>query len=240
MLNIDKVYLRFATTTRTHFQGQKAKRVTDPISCTTTLMLAGKPAETKRADKLPRREEWRPVEGYEGLYEVSNRGRIKSVAKTIKRGGRVVCHQASDRILKPKHKPNGYLQAWLYDRDGIVKAHYVHRLVAQAFIQNPYGLPQVNHRDGNRENNRLSNLEWASGSYNVSMAKHGKKEKHTRKIVIQLDEKGKLLGAFNTIAEAARALKVSETAVRYYIEGKLGKKCGYRLKYMNIDYPVNM
>lgn len=240
MLDINNIYLRFATTTSTHFQGQKAKRVTDPISCTTTLMVAGKPAETKRADKLPRREEWRPVEGYEGLYEVSNRGRIKSVAKKIKRNGRVVCHQATDRILKPKHKPNGYLQAWLYDENGKVKAFYVHRLVAQAFIQNPYGLPQVNHRDGNRENNRLGNLEWCSGSYNVASAKHGKKEKHTRKVVIQLNDKGHLLGAFDSISEAARALKVSETAVRYYLEGKLGKNLGYQLKYMGFDYPVNM
>lgn len=93
-------------------------------------------------------EQWRPVEGYEELYAVSNFGRVKS----LKFG--------KEKIMKP-NKVKGYLQVHL-SRNGKVEYFYVHRLVATAFIPNPEGLPEINHKDENPSNNVVTNIEWAS------------------------------------------------------------------------------
>lgn len=96
-------------------------------------------------------EIWRSVKDYEGLYEVSNLGRVRNC-----RTGRVL------RLWKDKY---GYLLVGLH-KDGVRKHCLVHRLVAQAFLPNPNNLPQVNHKDENKENNRVENLEWCDGFYN--------------------------------------------------------------------------
>lgn len=96
-------------------------------------------------------EIWRPIEGYEGLYEVSSYGRIRSLMKSI--------------ILRPKKEPSGYLRCNLYLNKNM-KTVSIHRLVAQAFIPNPDNLPQVNHMDEDKTNNRVDNLEWCDSKYN--------------------------------------------------------------------------
>ena len=98
-------------------------------------------------------EIWQPVEGYEGLYEVSNLGRVKS----LKYG--------KEKILKSWNNGKGYLFVSLC-RNGKMKHFKVHRLVSTAFIPNPEGLPEINHIDENKSNNCLSNLEWCSHKYN--------------------------------------------------------------------------
>ena len=80
-------------------------------------------------------EKWRPVVGYEGLYEVSNLGRVRRI-----------------RIVEPTKKKHGYMQISLVGKDGVRRSHRLHRIVATAFIPNPEGKPQVNHRDENPEN----------------------------------------------------------------------------------------
>lgn len=102
-------------------------------------------------------EQWRPVKGYEGLYEVSNLGRVKSL--NYHRTG-------VEKILKPSNVGNGYLFVHL-SRNGKHKFFLVHRLVAIAFIPNPKGLPEVNHIDEIKTNNCVENLEWASRWYNM-------------------------------------------------------------------------
>ena len=97
-------------------------------------------------------EEWRPVKGYEGLYEVSNMGRVKSL------------HASQEIILKQGEYPNGYMGANL-SKDGTANMKLVHRLVAIAFIQNPNNYEEVNHKDGNKKNNTVDNLEWCTRSY---------------------------------------------------------------------------
>lgn len=107
-------------------------------------------------------EEWRPIEGYEGLYEVSNTGQVRSLDKydSMNRFLR-------GRILRLFTDGLGYLRAQLYSNSKR-KSFLVHRLVAQAFIQNPDNLPQVNHRDENPSNDNVDNLEWCDGKYNVN------------------------------------------------------------------------
>ena len=110
-------------------------------------------------------EIWKPIKGYEGLYEVSNLGRIKSLKRLVKKwdGYRIV----SEKILTPRVNNRGYLRINLC-KDGITKTFSPHRLVAEAFIPNPDNLPCVNHKDENPLNNVVSNLEWCTYSYNNS------------------------------------------------------------------------
>ena len=107
-------------------------------------------------------EIWKPIEGYEGLYEVSNTGRVRSLDKydSMNRFLR-------GRILRLFTDGLGYLRAQLYSNSKR-KSFLVHRLVAQAFIPNPDNLPQVNHRDENPSNDNVDNLEWCDGKYNVN------------------------------------------------------------------------
>lgn len=105
-------------------------------------------------------EEWRPVVGYEGLYEVSNTGRVRSVDRYVKTCyGSYRLHKG--KVLSPGIRPDGYLVVSLQYR-----MFRVHRLVAQAFLPNPDNLPQVNHRDENPGNNNVDNLEWCTAKYN--------------------------------------------------------------------------
>lgn len=95
-------------------------------------------------------EEWKNVIGYEGLYEVSNIGNVRNVRRNT---------------LLRLSKTKGYIQVYLY-KNGVKTGLKVHRLVAEAFIPNPDNLPQVNHKDENKMNNRVENLEWCTAKYN--------------------------------------------------------------------------
>lgn len=115
-------------------------------------------------------EQWIDIEDYEGKYQVSNEGRVKSLNYN---------HTGKEHILKHAAKSDGYLQVILY-KDNNRKAHLVHRLVASAFIDNPENLPQVNHKDEDKTNNFVfvnedgsvdyekSNLEWCTHEYNIN------------------------------------------------------------------------
>ena len=111
-------------------------------------------------------EIWRPIVGYEGLYEVSSYGRVRSLDRYVK------CDYEKYRlhkgkVLSPGKDKDGYLSVVL-SCNGKHKKIAVHRLVAQAFIPNPDNLPQVNHRDENPSNDNVDNLEWCTAKYNLS------------------------------------------------------------------------
>ena len=101
-------------------------------------------------------EQFRNIEGYEGLYQVSNEGRVKSL--NYRRSG-------EERVLKPAKNNWNYLQVYL-SKNKKYKWYKVHRLVAQAFIPNPENLPEVNHLDEDKTNNNVENLEWCTREYN--------------------------------------------------------------------------
>ena len=105
-------------------------------------------------------EVWRDIEGFEGKYQVSNMGRVKSLTR------KVWNYTKPGRILKPGMKENGYLHVSLRNGDKSEKHAHVHRLVANAFIPNPNNLPEVNHKNLNKEDNRVENLEWCTSRYN--------------------------------------------------------------------------
>lgn len=105
-------------------------------------------------------EVWKDVLGYEGLYKVSDRGNVYSVVRKDARGNKI-----GGRMLKPSPNTGGYLHLQLC-KNGIREDKLIHRLVLEAFVENPNNLPDVNHRDEVKTNNELSNLEWCDARYN--------------------------------------------------------------------------
>ena len=133
-------------------------------------------------------EIWKPIKGYEGFYEVSNFGRVKSLERKVKANfhfGNTRTYK--ERILKSGNV-KGYQQVTL--RNGISKHEFIHRLVAEAFVPNPKGYKTINHIDGNKKNNCADNLEWCTQKENVRHAwKTGlvdkeKKIEHMRRLGI--------------------------------------------------------
>lgn len=116
-------------------------------------------------------EIWKDVENYEGLYQVSNLGRVRSLDREIRRYNKIKrkwsVHIKEGRVLKPRVKDNLYLYVGLC-KDGNINNKYVHQLVAIAFIPKIEGYRIVNHLDSDRQNNVLSNLEWADHSRNIN------------------------------------------------------------------------
>lgn len=145
-----------------------------------------------------KKEIWKPVVGYEGLYEVSNWGRVKS----IKFGKEIILKQS-------KNKKTGRLHVVLC-KNGILKTYSVHRLVAEAFIDNPNNYKEVNHKDENPQNNVVSNLEWCDAKYNCNYGTRNKRisEKMTNgklsKSVLQYDLEGNFIKEWKSTAECGR------------------------------------
>lgn len=110
--------------------------------------------------------EWRPIPGYEGYYDVSNYGDVKSLTRFVPRQNGNGDLSVKERILTAQVTHSQYLRVQL-NKETVKKNHLIHRLVASAFIDNPDNKPQVNHKDSNRQNNHFDNLEWATPSEDV-------------------------------------------------------------------------
>lgn len=111
-------------------------------------------------------EIWRPIVGYEGLYEVSSYGRVRSLDRCLVNSLGKVVH-IKGKILKGGDNGLGYKFVYL-KKDGINNNRYVHRLVAETFIPRPEGLYEVNHKDEDKSNNSVENLEWCDHKYNMN------------------------------------------------------------------------
>lgn len=172
-------------------------------------------------------EEWRPIKGYEGIYEVSNLGNIRSLDRYMysKRwnGNRLI----KGHILKPTKSHNGYLRIELTDKEDERKKHPVHRLVAQAFIDNPNNLPQINHKDEIRDNNNADNLEWCDAKYNVNYGHCI--EKHFVK-VNQYTLDGVFIKTYNSLTEASKE-GFNLSCISNCINNRLNSHKGYLWRY---------
>lgn len=114
------------------------------------------------------KEIWKDIEGFENMYQVSNLGKVKSLPRTIlRKDGKKL--QIKEQILKGSKDTKGYIQVEL-KKDGKRNIKVIHRLVANAFISNKDNKEQVNHIDGNKENNCISNLEWVTCQENIQHA----------------------------------------------------------------------
>ena len=165
-------------------------------------------------------EVWRPIKGYEGLYEVSNFGRVRSLDRFIN-GKNGYQHIVKGRILSQRKMKTGYITVHL-SKYGIDERLTVHRLVATAFIPNPLNLPQVNHRDEDKTNNSVWNLEWCTSEYNSNYGTHKEKlriastgRKMPRYGVEKVVEKiSKPVAAFNNNGEEVMRFKSAADANR--------------------------
>ena len=111
------------------------------------------------------KETWNSVKGFEGKYEVSTKGRVRSVRHLVK-GKNGTMHYRKGQILKPQ-TGSSYSQVYI-TVNGKQKWFYVHRLVAESFIPNPNNLPMINHKNEVRTDNRVENLEWCDAKYNIN------------------------------------------------------------------------
>lgn len=159
-------------------------------------------------------EVWKDIEGYEGYYQVSNLGRVKSL-QTMKYSHIKKCAipVMRERVLKPFPNTDKYLMIDL-KKDGKRNCQKVHRLVAKAFIPNLDNMPQVNHKDENKQNNCADNLEWCNCQYNntYGTAKSRMAEKHKKKL-IQISASGEVVNEWNSIGEATKDLGVSKNTI---------------------------
>lgn len=184
-------------------------------------------------------EIWKPVKGYEGLYEVSNLGRVKSLGHYVSyvRGDSAISYKTKPKIMKPQSRQHGYLGVQLHGKGGHktrnFKTFSIHRLVAEAFIENPDNLPEVNHKDEDKTNNCVDNLEWIShrdntvyGTAQLRGTLVGKD--NPRSIpVVQYTLDGELIKVFESMGRV-RAAGYSPSYVDKCIKGIYKHAYGYK------------
>lgn len=176
------------------------------------------------------KEIWKDIPGYEGFYQVSNIGRVRSLDRVTKKwdGERL----SKGIIMKQAANIKGYLFVQLF-KDGVGKIKTVHRLVAEAFLPNDGRLPQINHKDENKRNNCVENLEWCDGLYN---ARYGTRNLRagasSSKAVIVTKSDGGEYGTYSSLGDAAKAVGRSKASICNYIKAGGRSPMGLRFKYL--------
>lgn len=181
---------------------------------------------------MNKKEVWKDVVGYEGLYQVSNLGRVKSMDRLI--NGRYAGHKtkAKGKLLKTFINKTGYVRVALSINQKVNKFS-VHRLVAQAFIPNQDNKPQVNHKDEIPYHNNIDNLEWVTAKENSNYGTRKEKiSKSMSKPVISVSEGG-LMRWFKSATEAANILNVKNKNITNVLYGRRHHTGGYNFHFAN-------
>ena len=159
-------------------------------------------------------ETWKDIEGYEGLYQVSDFGRVRSLDRKDARGNRI-----KGTVLAGGSDGKGYRTIALC-RDGDVKNNLTHRLVAKAFLDNPNNLPEVNHKDEDKENNAVSNLEWCTSRYNIMYGTRTKRAAKAKERPIYVVSGSGHRYFFSSTKKAAELLGLDGCNVSECLHGK--------------------
>lgn len=159
-------------------------------------------------------EIWRDIEGYEGLYEVSNKGRVKRAGK----------------VLSPNYNPRSGYATVVLCKNGVQKRLYIHRFVAMAFAPNPYKLDCVNHKDENKKNNAADNLEWCTQLYNNHYGRHAPVNAR-KKTVIQMTITGEILQEYESAKAACKQTGIKRQAIGKCCLGKQKRAGGYKWRF---------
>jgi len=164
-------------------------------------------------------EEWRKIKGFED-YEISNLGRVKS----LKYG--------KEKIMKPAKDKDRYLYVHLYQNKK-TKCYRVHRLVAQAFLLNPNNYPDINHKDEDKTNNCVSNIEYCSKSYNNSYGTRTERASKAKSIpVVQTDMENNYINVYQSARQVQRELGFNKSNIARCCKGKTNKVNGYKWYYL--------
>lgn len=192
-------------------------------------------------------EEWRDIEGYEGLYQISNQGRLKSLKRVIPLHGKNQFSEfdaqktIQERIMNVSINGYGYCQSSLY-KNGKFKTKLIHQLVARAFIPNPENKPTVNHIDGDKTNNCVDNLEWATSK---EQTQHLMKELGFKSVIsdkcrkrqIELHKK-KVKRSDGMIFNSIKEASFGDNKLRRHISevclGKRKRAGGYSWEYVTV------
>ena len=174
-------------------------------------------------------EIWKPVVGYEGLYEVSSFGRVRSLNYN---------HTGKEKILKYGKRPNGYLKTTLM-KNGIRKDIYIHRLVAETFVSNTENKPYVDHIDTNILNNKAENLRWCTQKENVnnplSIEKKQGKNNYNAKPILQFTLNGEFIRRWDCIIDASNELGCSYGNISSCCNGRRNYCSGFIWKYYDLE-----
>lgn len=187
-------------------------------------------------------EFWKDIKGYEGLYQVSNMGNVRSADRIvhIKKKNFEYDELRKGRILKGQARKHGYLAVWLYKLDGTKRQESIHRLVAEAFCAKQDQDTDVNHKNEIKTDNRASNLEWCThkenSNYGTALARRTKtcRDNHVRwKPVKQYDLQGNFIAEYPSLAEMEKQTGYSKGNVCNAIKGKHGQThpYGFRWEY---------
>lgn len=179
-------------------------------------------------------EEWKDIKGYEGLYQISNFGRVKSLRrKSQRKNGVIYC--INEKILKGGNNGLNYFKVQLRDKNSNKKYAYIHRLVAKHFIPNPQNKPCINHLDCNPSNNRAENLEWCTKKentdYMVKLKRNERNEQWLKKLNKSLDKYRKaVVGINKNTGEKIHFISIGSTKKSGFRPGDVCKCCkGERL-----------
>lgn len=178
--------------------------------------------------ELQQEEIWKDVKGYKGIYQISNFGRVKSLARFIivKNHKRFL----KEKMIKTNIDIYGY-EYFIMNKNCHKKHCKIHRLVAETFLENPFNYTMINHKDENKQNNNVNNLEWCNAKYNLN---YGNRSKKYMKPVAMIDlNTNKIIKIFKSLKDVEIELKINHSKVSSVCHNHRKSAGGYKWKFLS-------